>query len=217
MCFRSLSAPLMMIFVLGIFTTRTHPVGVVVGSISSQLILGIKILSRFYFPEPADITDLTLRNNTLCTNSTGEYGRHFSPLDGESDYPIWHKMFWISDIGWTQFYAMLLMAIPCKWEHINLWQKKSIDFLAKQFFWRKKLFGERNRLTPVSRSLGTFVQNSAPKLFVQTTSCISFRNPWAFQFVQLLHTHIFTRTSKLPFFIDISMILGVVEKNNCKK
>jgi len=112
----------------------------------------------------------------------------------------------------------------CSWwlfhvnENILIYdKKKSIDFLAKQFFWRKKLFGERNRLTPVSRSLGTFVQNSAPKLFVQTTSCISFRNPWAFQFVQLLHTHIFTRTSKLPFFIDISMILGVVEKNNCKK
>ena len=101
------------IFFLGIYTTRTHPVGIIVGTVTSQFILVLKIIGIFYFPQPAEIKDLTLRNNTQCSADYNvEVTLNFQQ-DTENDYPLWHKIFWISDIGWTAIYAMISMGLPC--------------------------------------------------------------------------------------------------------
>jgi len=54
------------IFILGIFTTKTHPKGILVGTITSQLILVFKIVGMVSFPTPSEVSDFVSSNDTLC-------------------------------------------------------------------------------------------------------------------------------------------------------
>ena len=81
----------------------------------------LKVLNKFY-PPPPEVIGLTLRNNTLCPGND-LIGNNFTEpeisLDPmfeieEPSYPWWHKIFWISRVGWNGIIAMLLMIIPCE-------------------------------------------------------------------------------------------------------
>ena len=68
--FRSFAAPLSITFLLGIFTTKTHPKGILVGTITSQLILVLKTIGLFSFPTPSEVNDLVSWNDTLCSQNS---------------------------------------------------------------------------------------------------------------------------------------------------
>ena len=119
--FRAIGAPTTGIFVLGIFTTKTHPTGILVGTITSQTPLVLKIIGGKYFPTPPEILNLTGRNATLCGNLTSTLLQIKSTIPVEIDsvfvsdepaYPWWHKIFWISNIGWNGIFCLLMFCIP---------------------------------------------------------------------------------------------------------
>jgi len=64
----SISAPVTMIFFLGIYNPSTNPSGIIVGTITSQVVLGLKLIGMFWYPAPSEISDLTLRNSTMCND-----------------------------------------------------------------------------------------------------------------------------------------------------
>jgi len=117
----AIGAPTTGIFVLGIFTTKTHPTGILVGTITSQIGLVLKIIGGKYFPTPPEILNLTERNATLCGNVTSTLLQIKPTIPVEIDsvfvsdepaYPWWHKIFWISNIGWNGIFCLLMFCIP---------------------------------------------------------------------------------------------------------
>ena len=119
--FRAIGAPTTGIFVLGIFTTKTHPTGILVGTITSQIGLVIKIIGGKYFPTPPEILNLTGRNATFCGNVTSTLSQIKPNIPVEIDsvfvsdepaYPWWHKIFWISNIGWNGIFCLLMFCVP---------------------------------------------------------------------------------------------------------
>jgi hypothetical protein len=110
---RSIGAPAATLFVMGIFSPKTNPKGIIAGTIASQSLLVIKIIGMVYFPEPPSHQNLTVRTTTTCLNQTLS-----EPITVEIDFQEpsevwWHRIFWISKVGWNGFLAMVAFAITC--------------------------------------------------------------------------------------------------------
>ena len=71
-----------------------------------------------YFPEPMSAQNLTARNSTICLNQTikeSSLTDSDMPVVQEAEIQWWHKIFWVSKVGWNSLLAIVLFVVTSKY------------------------------------------------------------------------------------------------------
>ncbi|CBY18739.1 unnamed protein product [Oikopleura dioica] len=108
----SFQAPLTMIFLLGILVPSTNEYGIIAGTIASQIPLVLLSLQKMFFHKPASFQNLVHHTADVCMN-VSSISVLLEPVPELVDpsYPWWHRIFWVSKVGWNGFLAMAIMAV----------------------------------------------------------------------------------------------------------